>query len=431
MSLQSLVHVRTGRDGVLSRRTFLRSVAAGAAGLGIVGFKDAMTLHAEELRKRGLACILMFMRGGPSQFETFDPRPGTSIGGPTKAIDTVVSGIQIAENWPNVAKAMKEIALVRSMTNREGEHQRATYQLHTGYVPAGGLKHPAFGALVAAELGPKDFDLPHFVSIGSRFTTIGSSFLGMRYAPFVVGNPSQMPGNVELPRGVGDKRFGRRVDLLKDLEEDFAQAGGAKLVEDHRHLYASASQIVLSPRLKAFDVSQEKAALRDKYGRTPFGQGCLLARRLVEAGVTFIEIDSNGWDTHQDNFNRTKSLSANVDPGFAALVTDLKERGLLEKTLVIWMGEFGRTPRINGNTGRDHFPRAFNIALAGAGIKGGQVLGSTTADGTTVRERPVTVPDLFCTFCHALKINPRKENLSTEGRPLKIVDGGKAVKELF
>src|SRR5262245_37195922 len=416
MSLQSLIHVRTGRDGVLSRRTFLRSVAAGAAGLGAVGFKDAMTLHAEELRTRGQACILMFMRGGPSQFETFDPKPGTSAGGPTRAINTAVSGIQIAENWPNVARAMKEIALVRSMTNCEGEHQRATYQLHTGYVPADGIEHPAFGALVAAELGPKDFDLPHFVSIGSRFTSIGSSFLGMRYAPFVVGNPSQMPGN---------------VDLLKDLEADFAQAGGAKLVEDHRHLHASASQMVLSPRLKAFDVSQEKATLRDKYGRTPFGQGCLLARRLVEAGVTFIEIDSNGWDTHQDNFNRTRSLSASVDPGFAALVTDLKERGLLDTTLVIWMGEFGRTPRINGNAGRDHFPRAFSIALAGAGIKGGQVLGSTTADGTTVRDRPVTVPDLFCTFCHALKINPRKENLSTEGRPLKVVDGGKAVKELF
>jgi hypothetical protein len=431
MSLQSLVQVRTGRDGVLSRRTFLRSVAAGTAGLGLVGFKDAMTLHAEELRKRGMACVLLFMRGGPSQFETFDPKPGTSIGGPTTAIDTAVSGIEIAEQWPNVAKAMKEIALVRSMTNREGEHQRATYQLHTGYAPAGGIKHPAFGALVAAELGPKDFDLPHFVSVGNRFTTIGSSFLGMRYAPFVVGNPSQMPGNVVVPRGIGDNRFGRRIDLMKDLEEDFAEAGGAKLVEDHRHLYASAAQMVRSPRLKAFDVSQESDTVRDRYGRTPFGQGCLLARRLVEAGVTFIEVESNGWDTHQDNFNRTKTLSESVDPGFASLVTDLKERGLLEKTLVIWMGEFGRTPRINGNKGRDHFPRAFSIALAGGGIKGGQVLGSTSSDGTTARERPVTVPDLFCTFCHALKINPRKENLSTEGRPLKIVDGGKAVKELF
>jgi hypothetical protein len=434
MTVQSLVHVQTNRDGVFSRRTFLRSVAAGAAGaagLGLVGFKDAMTLHAEELRKRGMACILMFMRGGPSQFETFDPKPGTRNGGPTKTIDTAVSGIQVAEHWPNVAKALKDIVLVRSMTNKEGEHQRAAYQLHTGYAPAGGIKHPSFGSLVSAEIGPKDFDLPHFVSIGNRFTTIGSSFLGMRYAPFVVGNASQMPGNSTLPPGVSDARFNRRVDLLNDLEEDFAQSGGGRLVEDHRHLYASASKMVLSPRLKAFDVSQEQDAVRDRYGRNPFGQGCLLARRLVESGVTFVEIDSNGWDTHQDNFNRVKTLSDTVDPAFAALVGDLKERGLLEKTLVVWLGEFGRTPRINANTGRDHFPRVFSVALAGGGLKGGQVLGASTLDGTSVKERPVTVPDLFCTFCQALKINPRKENLSTEGRPLKIVDGGKALKELF
>ena len=431
MTLQSLVHVQTSGAGVVSRRTFLRSVAVGSAGLGLVGFKDAMTLHAAELRKRGMACILLFMRGGPSQFETFDPKPGIKSGGPTKAIDTAVSGIQVAEHWPNVAKAMRDIALVRSMTNKEGEHQRATYQLHTGYAPAGGIKHPSFGALVAAELGPKDFDLPHFVSVGNRFTTIGASFLGMRYAPFAVANPTQMPGDSTLPSGITDTRFNRRVGLLEDLEEDFAQSGGGRLVEDHRHLYGSAAQMVRSPRLKAFDVSQEKEAMRDRYGRSPFGQGCLLARRLVEAGVTFVEVDANGWDTHQDNFNRVKTLSETVDPGFATLVTDLKQRGLLEKTLVVWMGEFGRTPRINANTGRDHFPRAFNVALAGGGIKGGQVLGASSSDGTSVRERPVTVPDLFCTFCHALKINARKENLSTEGRPLKIVDGGKMVKELF
>src|SRR5947199_7618881 len=195
MSLQSLVQVRTGRDGVLSRRTFLRSVAAGTAGLGLVGFKDAMTRHAEELRKRGLACILLFMRGGPSQFETFDPKPGTPIGGPTKAIDTAVSGVQVAEHWPNVAKVMHEIALVRSMTNREGEHQRATYQLHTGYPPAGGVRFPSLGSTVAREIGPRESELPHFVSVGNRFTTIGSGFLGMAYAPFIVANPNQMPGN--------------------------------------------------------------------------------------------------------------------------------------------------------------------------------------------------------------------------------------------
>jgi hypothetical protein len=431
MTLQSLVRVQTSGDGVVSRRTFLRSFAAGAAGLGVLGFKDAMTVHAEELRKRGMSCILMFMRGGPSQFETFDPKPGHANGGPTKAIDTAASGIKIAEDWPNVAKAMKDIALIRSMTNREGEHQRAVYQLHTGYVPAGGIKHPTFGSLVAAELGQDTFDLPHFVSVGGRGGGLGSSFLGMRYAPFVVGDPNRMPANVALPDGIGGSRFNRRVGLLKDLEEDFAKAGGAKLVEDHQSVYSGAAQMVLSPRLKAFDLAQEKDSLRQQYGRSSFGQGCLLARRLVEAGVTFVEVDSNGWDTHQDNFTRVKTLSGPVDAGFGALVTDLKQRGLLEKTLVVWMGEFGRTPRVNGNTGRDHYPRNFNVAVAGGGIKGGQVIGSSTADGSSAANRPVSVADLLCTFCHALKINPRKENLSSEGRPLKIVDGGKAVTELF
>jgi hypothetical protein len=431
MSLQALMHVQTGRDGVVSRRTFLRSLGVGAAGLGVLGWKDAVALHADELRQRGMACILLFMRGGPSQLETFDPKPGTEHGGPTKAISTAALGVQVAENWPKVAEAMKDIAVIRSMTNREGEHARAAYQLHTGYAPGGGVKHPSIGSLVASELGAADFDLPSFVSVGNRATTVGSGFLGMQFAPFVVANPEQMPGNVELPQGVNTGRFTRRLDLLKDLEQDFASAGGAPRVAAHQTLYGSAAQMVLSPRLKAFDVRDEKEAVRDRYGRSPFGQGCLLARRLVEQGVTFVEVESNGWDTHQDNFTRVKSLSETVDPGFAALVTDLKERGMLERTLVIWMGEFGRTPRINPNTGRDHYPRAFNVALAGAGVRGGQVIGATSADATDVKERPVGVADLFCTFCHALKINPRKENLSPVGRPIKIVDGGEPVKELF
>lgn len=428
---QSLIHVRTAGDGILSRRAFLRNVGAGIAGLGLLGWKDAVTLQAAELRKRGLACILLFMRGGPSQLETFDPKPGTATGGPTRAIPTPVPGVEIADGWPKLAGEMKDVALIRSMTNREGEHQRATYQLHTGYVPSGSVKYPSLGSVVAAEIGPEDFDLPHFVSIGNRATTIGSGFLGMSAAPFVVSNPAQMPGNVELPRGLSGARFGKRLGLLKDLEADFAQAGGGPLVEGHRNLYESASQMVLSPRLKAFDIRQEKDAVRDRYGRTPFGQGCLMARRLVEAGVTFVEVESNGWDTHQDNFERIKALSGAVDPAFAALVSDLRERGMLDRTLVIWMGEFGRTPRINPNTGRDHFPRAFNVALAGGGIRGGRVIGATSPDGSTVTQRPVSVPDLFCTFCHALEIDPRKENMSGLGRPIKIVDGGQPVKELF
>jgi hypothetical protein len=327
MTLQSLLHVQTNRDGVISRRGFLRNVAVGAGGLGLLGWKEAVTCAATQMRKKGMACVLLFMRGGPSQFETFDPKPGTKNGGPTKAIQTAANGIEIAAGWEKMARVMKDVALVRSMTNKEGEHQRAIYQLHTGYVPTAIIKYPSLGSIVAKELGPRDFDLPHFVSVGNRFTTVGSGFLGMNFAPFVVANANQLPNNVQLPRGVDARRFGRRVDLLKDLEEDFAAAGGKPRVQEHRAIYANASQLVLSPRLKAFDLSQEKDGVRDRYGRTPFGQGCLLARRLVEQGVTFVEVESNGWDTHLNNFDRTKSLSEVVDPAFAALVSDLKDRG--------------------------------------------------------------------------------------------------------
>ncbi len=424
------LHLQMTRDGVLNRRTFLRSVAVGAGAVSALSWMDLVRANAGDLRKRGMSCILLFMRGGPSQFETFDPKQGAETGGPTKAIDTAVSGIQVAEGWEKVAEQMKDIALIRSMTNKEGNHQRAVYNMHTGYIPSGSIKYPSLGSIVASEIGDPTFDLPHFVSIGGR-ETIGSGFLGMSVAPFVVQNPSQMPANVELPGGVTDKRFNRRLELLGKLEEDFAEAGGKARVADHKALYESAAQMVLSPKLKAFDISQEKESDREAYGKSAFGQGCLLARRLVETGVTFVEIISDGWDTHQDNFTRVKSLAGNVDPSFATLVKDLKERGLLDKTLVIWMGEFGRTPQVNGRTGRDHYPRAFNVALAGGGVKGGQVIGRTDRRGSSVEDRVVTVPDLFCSFCHSLGINPRKENQSSVGRPIKIVDGGQPVKELF
>jgi hypothetical protein len=422
------MHLQTTRHGVVSRRTFLRGSAA-VAGLTAVGWKDAVTLHAEELRKRGMACILLFMSGGPSQFETFDPKPGQENGGPTKSIPTAAPGIQIAEHWPNVARQMKQIALIRSITNKEGAHPRAVYQLHTGYIPAGGVKFPSFGSVVAKEIG-RPSDLPNFVSVGPR-TAVGSGFLGMQFAPFTVSDPNRMPDNATLPNHVGGDRFARRLVLLKDLEKDFAAAGGKHQVESHQALYNSAAQLVRSPRLKAFDLSQEKDSVRDRYGRSAFGQGCLLARRLVESGITFIEVEQNGWDTHQDNFDRVNALAGPTDQGFAALIADLNERRMLDRTLVVWMGEFGRTPHINGQKGRDHFPRAFSVAMAGGGIHGGHVIGKTSADGTSVTDRPVTVPDLFTTFCNSLGINPRKENHGPLDRPIKIVDGGSVVSELF
>jgi hypothetical protein len=333
---------------------------------------------------------------------------------------------------------MGDVALIRSMTNREGEHQRATYQMHTGYVPAGGVRFPSLGSIVASEIAERDFDLPHFVSIGNRFDTIGSGFLGMSFAPFAVADPNRMPANAELPGNVARGRFDRRLELMQDLERDFAESGGQARVRDHRALMDSAANMVRSPRLRAFDLSQETDAVRDRYGRTPFGQGCLLARRLVEAGVTFVEVTlaavpsaMGGWDTHQNNFDSTKVLSGVADTGFASLLRELRERGRLERTLVIWMGEFGRTPRINPLNGRDHYPRAFSVALAGGGIQGGRVIGATSEGGNEVTQRPVSVPDLFSTFTRSLGIDPRKERMSPQGRPIKIVDGGEAVRELF
>jgi hypothetical protein len=412
---------------VVSRRGFLRGVAGGGAALAGLSLGERLGLHAAELRKQGRACILLWMAGGPSQFETFDPKPGAETQGPTRAIPTSVPGIRIAEHWPRTAAAMKELALLRSLTSKEGNHGRATYLLHTSYAPSGGIVHPGFGSQVAHELGRADFDLPHVVSIAGP--SVGPSFLGVRYAPFVVTDPNLPPDN--LPTPVGGDRLRRRLELMKEMEAPLARGPARPLVRDHQALYEQTARLVLSPRAKAFRLDDEPDRVRDNYGRSAFGQGCLMARRLVEAGVTFVEVQSSGWDTHGNELPALKKLIPPVDRGTAALLADLKDRGLLERTLVIWMGEFGRTPRINLTAGRDHYPQAFNAALAGLGVRGGQVIGATDRLGVEVVERPITVPDLFCTFCHALDIEPRKEKDSNVGRPLKIVEFGRTVKEVF
>lgn len=417
--------VSLSRTG-LSRRSFLHAVSASAVVAGTLSFRDVISLQADELRKQGMSMILLYMQGGPSQFETFDPKPGLDTGGPTKAIATATPGIEIAEGWSNLAQQMNDVALIRSMTNKEGNHQRALYQMHTGYVPSGSVKHPSLGSAIAKEIGDPAHDLPAVVSVGR---TVGAGFLGVDYEPFAVQNPGQIPQNV-TPL-IDSSRFNRRLGVLNELEQDFAARGGETVVANHQRLYEKTRKLVQSPQVKTFDLSTEPQALRDKYGETPFGKGCLLARRLVEAGVTFVEVTLGNWDTHDDNFNRCRTLSEQCDPGFAALVADLKDRGRLDKTLILWVGEFGRTPRINPRTGRDHYPRVFNAAIAGGGIKGGQVIGASTRDGMAVERDPVTVADLFSTVCKSLQVDPGKENMSPIGRPLKIVDGGQPVSKLF
>ena len=417
--------INVTRDG-FSRRRFLRSISTAAAAAGTLGFRDMMATAAETLRQQGRSMILLWMQGGPSQFETFDPKPGTASGGPTDAIQTSVDGIRIADNFPQLAKMMDDVAIIRSMTNKEGSHPRATYQMHTGYVPSGSVKHPSLGSCIAQQLADPESELPSFVSVGN---TQGAGFLGMDYEPFVVNSPGQLPQNVAIPTSTG--RFNRRTGLLQQLEEQFSDQGARQLVSTHQSLYGKASRLVLSPEVSAFDTSDEPQNLKDQYGDNNFGKGCLLARRLVERGVTFVEVRSGSWDTHQDNFERCAENAGQVDPATAALLADLKDRGMLDSTLVVWMGEFGRTPKINARTGRDHYPRVFNLALSGRGIKGGQVYGASTADGSQVDHSPVTVADLFQTICSSLKVDADHENLSPLGRPMKIVDGGTAIAELL
>ncbi len=425
--LQHQIDVTVNRDRVIGRRDFLRGISAAGLAAGTLGWSDLMAAQSAELRRQGMSCILLWMQGGPSQFETFSPKSGGD--NTAKAINTKVSGIDICEYWPKLAGVMDDLAIIRSMTSKEGNHQRATYQLHTGYAPTPTVKHPAFGAVVSNELPNPQCDLPGFVRVGAFRNSAGGGLLGTEFDPFLIGRAEAPPANATVT--TDSPRFRRRLDLLTRLEGDYGQSGARQEVEDHRKLYEKSAKMVLSSQMKVFDLADEKDTTRDAYGRTQFGNGCLLARRLIETGVPFVEVSAGNWDTHDDVFDRVKTLANDVDPGYTQLMKDLKDRGMLDKTLVIWMGEFGRTPRVNPRGGRDHYPRTFNVALGGAGIKGGQVIGKTDASGGDVKDRPVTVNDLFATFCQAMQINPKKENMSSIGRPIKIVDGGEVVKELF
>ena len=427
---QHHVHVQTNRRRVVRRRDFLRTVGSTALASGAVSWIDAISLSADQLRARGKACILLWMAGGPSQFETFSPKPGHANGGETKAIATAVPGIHIAENLPHVAKVTDELAIIRSVTSKEGSHPRASFLMHHGYLPMGGVKFPTLGSNVVHQIGNRQSELPGFVRVGARARNAGNGgFLGVEFDPLVLSNPQRPPENTQPT--TSRARYNRRVNLLQKIETDFGAVEGANIVADHRKLIERSADMILSSQMSAFAIEEESTQIREAYGETQFGAGCLLARRLIESGVTFVEVVSGGWDTHQDNFDRHRDLTGQIDRPMAHLISELKERGLLDNTLVIWMGEFGRTPRINPRGGRDHYPKAFNVALAGGGIRGGQVIGATNASGTQVSDQPVEVNDLFRSVYHSLAIDPDEENMSLVGRPIKLVDGGTVVQELF
>jgi hypothetical protein len=421
----------------LTRRAWLRRAGLGLAGASLSGWLGELAARAAGDPRRKRSCILLWMAGGPSQTDTFDLKPGHANGGPFQEIDTAAPGVRIGEHFPRLAKQTKRLALLRSMRTKEGDHGRATAHLRTGYLPQGSIRFPSLGALVSHELADAGADLPGFVSVTPQGAfaqpSVAAGFLGPRCAPLVVGGSggALRVEDLEAP-GAAPERSKERLELLREMEASFLATRPGSGTASHVTAYDRAVRLGREEAKRAFDLSQEKAALRDAYSRSLFGQGCLLARRLVERGVPFVEVTLGGWDTHDDNFEQVKSRCGVLDPAWATLLEDLGDRGLLDDTLVVWMGEFGRTPGINPRNGRDHFPAAWSVVLGGGGIRGGQVVGRTSKDGSTVEERPVSVPDLMATVCLALGLDPKKQNQSNVARPIRLADpSAEPVKEVL
>jgi hypothetical protein len=417
----------------------------------VSGWLSCLAAGAATDPKRRRSCILLWMSGGPSQLDTFDLKPGHAHGGPFREITTAVPGIKISEHLPRLARHMNRLTLVRSMTSKEGDHAGATDYAHTGYLTRGPIQYPALGALVAHEAGADEAALPAFVSIAPfrRLTTTAHSpgFLGPRYAPLIVGevgtnfaadggSPDLRVPNLTPHTGIGGEHLEARLRLVQQMQREFIARSPSPAAQSHQTAYDRAARLMHSQAGKAFDLDDEPAKVRDAFGRNRFGQGCLLARRLVERGVPFVEVALGGnngidWDTHQNNFDKVRELSGVLDTGWATLLDDLQQHGLLDSTLIVWMGEFGRTPKINKTNGRDHFPSAWTAVLGGGGIQGGQVIGQTSAGGDAIERRPVSVPDLLATVCRALGIDPTKSNLSNVGRPISLVDkAGKPLEDI-
>ena len=428
-----------------SRRHFLRAGSA-ALTVSLSGWLAPLAYAAGNDPQRKRSCIVLWMNGGPASIDLWDLKTGHAHGGPYQEITTATPGLRIGEHLPRMAQWSDRFAIIRSMSTKEGDHGRATYLLRTGYLPQGGIDFPALGSLVVKEQQQRATDLPPFVSIAPQRllaqNAFGSGFLGPQFAPLLVadgqravaGNTADVDGqlrveNLELP-GITQKSGEERRALLNDLEEEFLAARPGSITDSHRAAYEAAVRLMKPENARVFDLSGEPAALRDRYGRNLFGQGCLLARRLLERGVPFVEVTLDGWDTHTNNFDEAKNRCGVLDPAWSTLMDDLKARGLLDSTLIVWMGEFGRTPKINAQKGRDHFPAAWSAVLAGGGVRGGQALGRTSKDGMRVEEGAATVPDLLATICQALGVDHEKQNLSNVGRPIRLVDKiGTPIKE--
>ncbi len=381
-------------------------------------------LFARDLRPavRAKRCVVLWMNGGPSQIDTFDPKPGQSTAGEFAAIGTSAPGIQICETLPQMARHMDSLSVIRNLTSDIGDHQRAQYFLHTGYPFVSAFPRPALGSVISQAGGRSP--IPNYVALGAP--GFGPAFMGPDHAPFSIENAARARQLLTELR-----RRRNRLQLLGELGTGFDAGHPGPLLEQRQAMISRIETLSATRFAEALDIERISPADRARYGDSPFARNCLLARRLLDLGVRFVEIQRDGWDTHANNFASIRRLTADIDRPWAALMTDLKESGLLSDTIVIWMGEFGRTPQINARSGRDHFPQVTPVVLGGGPIAGGQVIGSTSATGTAIEGESLRVPDLFATIMAAFGIDPAGEFTTDFDSPTQATDHGQVIPGLM
>ncbi len=426
-----------------SRRSFVSGVAKSVLGLGVLSVASPQiangtilnpgALRADPKAGRAKSVIYLYMSGGMSHLDTFDTKPGAETQGPVESLDTTADDVQVSEYFPMMAKQMHNVAVVSSLNSTQGAHEQGRYFMHTGYTLRGTVRHPDMGAWSAFHLGKLNEGLPANVKIGGNSAGLGGGFLESKFAALPIGDAESGLQNSSLPAGVDERRFKKRMQRLNKMNQSFTKTYDTKESRAFASMYDEAISLMKSKDLETFDLTKESVEVRNRYGRNSFGQGCLLARRMVESGVRFIEVDNGGWDTHGDNFEQLKEKGAVLDKALSALLEDLSSRGLLDSTLVVVATEFGRTPTIqtDRNLGRNHYPQAFSCLLAGGGIQGGVRYGSTDEEGREVIDNKVSVPDFNATIGYAMGVDLKKKTMSPSLRPFTFADKGEPVLELF
>ncbi|MGB0292007.1 MAG: DUF1501 domain-containing protein [Luteolibacter sp.] len=429
----------------LNRRDFLSTTAKACFGVTIGGsmaklFNDNAWAVDPKIARMGGGkakhVIYLYMSGGMTHIDTFDPKPDASSDykGPTRAINTNADGIQLGHCLPQLAKQMDKVSLVRSLSTTQGAHEQGKYLMHTGYSPRGSVLHPSQGSWAAKLAGRISDDLPPFVLIGGGNRHPGAGFFEPKSAPLPIGDPEKGLQNVKLRGNTTNAGLKRQLDMRLDLDHDFDSKfhRGQKSVRAYNDMYDSAVQMMKSKDLEAFDLSREKEVTRNAYGRDRFAQGVLLARRLVEKGVRFIEVEYGGFDWHADNFTQMEEKIPVLDQALGALLADLSAKGLLDSTLVVVATEFGRTPRVTNDGGRNHYPKAFSCLFAGGGVKGGYAHGKTDETASNVIEGKVGAHDFSSTIAFALGIPHDKILMSPSKRPFAMGGkGGTPITSLF